>query len=603
MVIWLALVWIYQPARYYFFNDTWDILYGLLVNWKSILRPHNEYFLPLFKGFLLVEYKVFGAFHLPYMLVALALHAANAVLVYVLAKSLSLRWRVSLVAAVLFAFSAVPWEITATSLGPCVTLATFFMLLAIYLFRERPNRGATLASVAALSLAAFWVGGPPPIWLPVVLSLIYFQASPQQIDGKSRAATLFVIWTPLIIYFLSLRAVTTFSAILSTHHTRLSLASIPGMLEYTWVGAIFGLLSPSLTGRQGYSVSTNLVNAALFVLFLALSYWRLSAGTARKDFWFLVAFTLLPYPVISLGRLQLGLSLAAGSRYQYVPLAGFALLTALCFSSLHGSLRTARTRNSLAAAGLVLLTYHVVTHARVIRDGTPAADWGLSAQSFLRSAKQATYPVTSQLGAKVVGPEMPVPESLHPSPTMPLWRVLQVLEGTTETVVPAGDYLRGRDASLPGNLVRNGGFENPLDQDWTAGPDETFERSAAASHTGSFGAAILLSPDGSAVRREIMNTCPQSLPGRIWTFSIQVRTGGPGVIFSRIVFKNQSNSVLARTTSPAHSLEKQWDLAVVSAWSPEEACAVEVEVANGTSTAMAAFLDDAIAILHPASVP
>jgi hypothetical protein len=603
VAIWAGLVWTYQPSRYYFFNDAWDMLYGLLADPRSILRPHNEYFLPLFKGLFFIEYATLGRSHLWYMLIALAVHSTNAVLVYLLARSFALRWWAALGAAGMFAFSAVPWEITATSFGQCVTLPTFCMLAAVLTFRTRPIRGATLAAVAALSLAAFWVGGPPPVWLPLLLTLIYLQSGGLGAlrPPSVRPALVFAaIWAPLAIYLASLRAVMTFDAVLSSHQTRISLASVPGMAEYTWVGAIFGLLSPSVTGRQGYSDSTNLVNAALVGLFLAFAYWRLPSRTARRDFCFLAAFILLPYPVISLGRLQLGLSLAASSRYQYVPLAGFVLLVMLCWQATQASWRAPRARQGFAAVGLLLLAYHLVSHAAIIREGTPAATWGVAAQQFVHDAEAATYPATNSAGTRILGPELPVPDSLHRSSAFPLWRVLQILAGTTETIMPAGDYLRDKDASVAGNLARNGGFEDAPGTEWTVDPDGVLERSSVARRMGGFGAVARLARAGSAVRQQVVRMCPETLPGKIVSFSIQVRSADAGAVSSHVVFKDVSGGVLERPSSPDHPVVRDWSPVLVTAWSPPGTCAVEVEVASTVSHPVSLELDDAIVILHPA---
>jgi hypothetical protein len=600
--LWVALLWLYQPSRYYFFNDEWDMLYGLLLSPRSVFALHNEYFLPLFKIVLLAEYKLFGPSHQLYMLVALALHAGNAVLIYLLAQSFSLRPRTSLIAALMFAFSAVPWEITASSFGQCVTLPTFCTLLAVLLFRRKARTSSTLVVVAAISLAGFWVGGPPPIWLPLLLSLLYFQSNAWRSRNNEEPSypwVLFAIWTPAVLYAFSVRMVASSSSLMAVHHMTLSSASVPGMFRYTWAGTVFGLLSPSLTAHQAYSTSTNVTNAVLITSFLALGFYWLSSAEKRRDFSFLVAFSLLPYPIISLGRLQLGVSLAASSRYQYVPLVGLVLAVMLSWESIQKKWSNSVPRKICGVFGSVLLVYVLFHHIAVIRGGTPASVWGLSAQRFVRIAEAATYSsVGSAHGPAILGSGFPVPESVYPPGTLPTWKMQQVLRGETHSIVPPELFLRDKDASLTNNLVKNGGFEDDISDEWNTLSDATVKRITSVHRSGTFAARLALPPNG-IVYQQVANDCPRTDSNRIYSFSIWVNGKEGGMGQSRIVFRDAAGKELLSYASTNQPVGPEWKLSTVSALSPSDTCIIDVELSSKAATSVSFDIDDAIAIEYP----
>ena len=280
----------------------------------------------------------------------------------------------------------------------------------------------------------------------------------------------------------------------------------------------------------------------------------------------------------------------------------FALLVALCWQTIRNALKQKQIRRLFNTGGIVLLAYYLAFHGQVIRKFNPGADRGIRTQQFLQIAKQATYPGTIQAGEAILGPELAVPAYVSAPGYFPLWKVFQVLEGNTQTIVPIGDYLRDKDASFAASLIRNGGFENSLaDSPWKTYGGARSEQNRFASRTGNFGVETVL-PRSGAFSQDVITSCPVTISGRILTFSVQARTNRPGALAARIIFKNYENTILETYHSLTHPGDDQWHQVLVSGLSPEGTCIVGVDVTNESSSELTAMLDDAILVVHPGTV-
>ncbi len=600
----LASLWIHEPSRYYFFGDSWDLLHATLTSWKHLFTPHSEHLMPLFKVFYFLQYQLFGGNHVPYMVVVYALHAANSTLVYLLGRRLSLRQWPSAMAATIFAFSSVPYEVTGWSFEQCFLMSTLFILIAVYMFFQAPHRGKTLVWVAISSLAAFW-SGPIAFALPALLSayyLLWLTNENKRVEKTQVVTTMSAVWAPIVIYLASLRAVTTFASVLATHNTRLELHKVTSMIDFTLFGTTYGLVLPSLTFVNAQSFTSAPIIIILLVLFLVACYMRLSSRGERLGFWFLVCFLLIPHLAISLGRSQLGAGEALAPRYHYLPMIAFALLVTLCSQALGNALQQKQIRRLYNAGGIALLAYYLAFHGYVIRKINPGANRGIRTQQFLRIGRQATYPSSMQAGEAILGPELPVPEYVLAPGYFPLWKVFQVLEGNTGTVVPVGPYLQDKGASFPANLISNGGFEEPAGESpWKTYGGARFIQNRLASRTGNFGAEAVL-PSSGALSQDVITSCPVSISGRILTFSVQARTNRPSALTARIIFKNYEETILETYHSLPHPGDDQWHQVLVSGLSPEETCIVGVDVTNESSSELTAMLDDALLVAHPGTV-
>lgn len=605
VVTFVGCLYVHRPSRYYFFGDSWGALYGLLVDWKNVLQPHNEHLMPVFKGLYLLEYKLFGANHFLYMMVGFALHAANATLVYLLGRRLSLRPWPSVAAAIIFAFSWVHWEVTGWSFEQCFMLSTLFMLIVVILFCENPHRNRTLLWVGILSLAAYWSAAVSLALLPILFAfyVLWLASRSEPVERAQVLKTFLAMGLPFVVYLASLRATMSFSTVLAMNKTHLSLFNLPTVIDLTLFSAAYGLVLPTLTFINPQSLASAPLILLLVLLFLVLSYRRLEPELQHRAFRFLLCFLLLPLVVVSLGRIQWGPAHMLSSHYQYLPLVGFALLVALCGQALRDTLQQQRTQIWFNVAAVVLLAYYVDYHVHLIRRVNPAAYRGMQTQYFLQTARRATYPSSVPAGGAVLGPELSVPDFVHAPGSFPLWQVFQILDGNRRSVVPVGDYLRSQDATLAGNLIRNGGFEEPSQvSSWKGDGGARLERTDSAAHAGRYSAAIISPGNGSALSQDVIQSCPAPLSGKILTFSVQAKTQRAEALQASLIFKDRGNNVVGESRSRWHPGGDEWSPLVVSGLAPENTCIVAVSVVNPTSAEITGLVDDAILLAHPAAL-
>jgi hypothetical protein len=601
--VFLGSIWIHEPSRYYFFGDSWDVLYALLTNWKSILWLQNEHFIPLFKAFYLLEYKLFGHHHLGYMLVLFAMHAGIAVLVYRLGIHLSLRPWLASIAVMIFAFSSVHWEATGWSFEQQFILGTLLMLGAIDVFLGHPRRRNTLVAVALLSLAGWLAGGPIALCLPIVitayclLQVLYRRESTNQQLGK----TLVALWLPAVAYLVCAKVVGVPAPGAPSLVPHLHLRDAPAFLDYTLFGTIYGVVLNGLTFLQAQNLSSAVVILIALAGLVGLCY-RNMPSDRRSSFWFLVVFLFAPLLVTSLGRIQYGTLQALSSRYTYLPTVPFALLLVICWEGLRSQQARKGREVWWSGLGFLLLGYYFVFHFAIIRKQNPAADRGERAQQFLAIARRATYPESVQSGAAVLGPELLVPDYVcAPGPFL-LWKAFQVLDGDTRKIAPVSGYLKNEDASFAANLVHRGDFEAPESLDsWITYGAAKFEISRTAAHGGTFGVKVTLAP-AAAFSYDAIEACPARIPQTIFTFSIQAKSDRDAALVARIVSKDAQGEILGASQSVPNVGDSQWHPLVTSALTPPGTCVVGVDVVSTGPTEIESALDDAILVAHPGIV-
>lgn len=604
--IFLSLVWIHEPSRYYFFGDSWDTLRNLLLNYKYILKPHNEHFIPIFKAACLTEYEIFGGHHLGYAVLLLAMHAFAALFVYRIGRRLDLRPGLCVAAALIFAFSTAPWEVTDWSFEQQFAFGIALGLASTDSFLASRAEPRALLRSALLSLIGFWWGGPIVAAFPLTLTAYWIYVLPKM---ERREKEMFFevfssLWGPPVIYFLSFQAAKVYNArVLAINvapivpHVRLR--DFPSMIDFSLYGALNGVVVRSLTFIHPEALQPLSAMAILIVLavILVISYRRFTCSQTNA-FWFLTLLFWSSYPIIAIGRIQFGVDEANAPRYQYLPMAALALLIVLCWDGLRREIAAERTPYWWYGVSVLLLGYYLAFHSMVIRQFNLAADRGDVARKFLKVARQATYPAPMPPGTAVLGPELPVPFEITPS-HLPVWMIFQVLDQSTTSVVPVADYLSNENALAPFNLVRNGGFDASMASDWIALGGAQIVESPAAAHSGQSGASLVLPPN-AAISQNVLSNC--SSAGRIFTFAIETKTAQPGALAARIIFKDVKNTILDTSESQPHPGDSQWHQLVISGLSPPGACVVGVDLTNEAKAVVAASADDALLVLHPGTV-
>ena len=141
--VFAGTTWVQKPSRFSFFGDSWDVLYSFLLDPRTIWQPHNEHFIPLFKIFYFLQYRLFGANHLGYMLVLYLVHSLCAVFVYRIGRAMRLSYWSSIAAALIFSFNSVFWEVIGWSFEQSFALGVVFSLATLDTFlRGAPGKGS-----------------------------------------------------------------------------------------------------------------------------------------------------------------------------------------------------------------------------------------------------------------------------------------------------------------------------------------------------------------------------------------------------------------------------------------------------------------------------
>jgi len=604
----IGMVWVQRPSRFTFFGDSWDVLYAFLLDPRTILQPHNEHFIPLFKLLYFAEYKIFGAHHLGYMLVLYLLHCVVVVLVYSLGRQIGLSLWSSMTAALIFAFSSVPWEVTGWSFEQDFALGVLFVFANLSVFLRGAPEQDTLLRFAILSLIGYWAGGPICLVLPLTLTgyWVVRRLLAEDVNLRSLGYVLSALWVPAAIYYLSVRLAVRLTSHLPHHpiaypKMHLHLRDLPAMVDFSLFGTAWGLVLPTLTFIHSQAV----VSASFLLILLAILAvvcYRGLTSSQQIYFWLLASITIGAYLVISLGRLQYGVALGASSRYQYLSSASFALLLVLCWQGLRRTIVADRTPLWWHALGLLVVFYILAFHIKTTRVENLDAERGKKAQEFLTGAKKASYPEHMPEGTTVLGAAFQVPPALIP-PRRPLWMILQVLEGNRHTVVPVENYLEHAQTLDTFNIVRDGGFEKQVEnRDWRSFEGAEFSQNSQAAHRGEYGMSISLPKHGSAFSDNVIRTCSSELAEKVFTYAISVRTVSANALVARMLFKASDGTILSIYSSEPAPGDGQWHQLITGGLSPRGTCSVGIDVEDDGITRVSAMVDDALLVLHPGLV-
>jgi len=597
--------WVQQPSRFSFFGDSWDVLYFFLIDPRSIFQPHNEHFIPLFKILYFAQYKLFGAHHLDYMLVLYLLHSLAAVFVYRIGRQIQLPYWSSIAAALLFSFSSVPWEVLDWSFEQQFGLGVVFLLASLDTFLRGAPRKRSLLYVSLLSLVGYWAGGPIGLVLPTALTaywLVMYVTQPDAVKGTV-GRVLVALWSPLLLYYVTLRIAVKYTSKLAVNPIvfpplHLNVLDIPGMLDFSIFGTVWGMVLPTLTFIRPQSMKSAPVIFTLLAIGAMISYGRLSEGE-RLSFWLMIWIIVGAYLVISLGRLTFGVETAGSSRYQYLSAAPFALLLVLCWNALQRGLAGNPAPLWWHVLSFAFLAYFIVFHAENTVVDNVAADRGANVQEFLAAARKASFPAQSQKGTSVLGAAFAVPTYFTPA-RRPLWMIFQVLDHNTKRVLPEEKYLMDEEKLEQFNLVRNGGFEQPLGpSEWRTFAGAEFSRDAGAGHHGEYGININLPAPGSAFSRDVVNDCSPNVAGKVFTFAVEAKTRVPAALIARMLFKARDGRILAAFSSEPHSGDAQWHQLITGGLSPPETCTIGVDLSDDGTSGVTGMVDDALLLLHP----
>ena len=247
-------------------------------------------------------------------------HALNVVLLGRVMRACALSWVAVILAQVVFGLTPTNLEALAWSVQWSAVLSATFMLLAFDSFLRAPSSPASFAwaGASALCFSRGVLAGP-------VLAL--GSLWPSHGRERLRPARITARLAGYILPSIAVAVVIAVAATGNQHH-----------MKGNWgEAAVFGTwyycLNPAylLLSVESWGWRTT---ALLGLVKLALVGWALlrSGGRLRLLFALLVAFDLGNAVLLGIGRYHTGLTAAAGSRYQYVPLICIVPLAGFWFS-------------------------------------------------------------------------------------------------------------------------------------------------------------------------------------------------------------------------------------------------------------------------------
>ena len=582
----------YQPSRLYFFGDTWDILYVFQtrLGWPEAWIMHNDHFIPLSKVLLFFQYLLFGMNNFPYQVVNILILAANTVLLYVYSAEFSRRTVPRVFGALFFGVSVAHWEVTMWETGQQISLALLFLLLCL-IFHNRWRRQGDLRLLGVAFLSGLCASCSMDFGLLVLPLLVVQEVSlhwPAWRSGVIRTSGL------VLAILLS------YAALLVSHRPHYvdpghitSVRQIWQLLPWTVIGIRDGLVGPSS------ALFGPLALSGLFVI-VALFFWR--EALSWKRFGLLAvptAILLGSYFMTGVGRLSSGLGGGGSSRYQYLPVAGLALVVAWLAGIIFDLVQTLLPNLVWPLGVITLLTIpvHMISGYSYVRQHSPRFAWGDQAHRFV---DLAIYQHSWQLvphGEACVGPELNLPSSMYPF-RFPLARAAALYAASD--VFP--EFCRISMGSALGNPEVQ--RANLL--------QETVLSQGSSQGNPYNGAQSILENLGPGAAREVRIELPHA--GSAYGFDLQCasarepytfaasvkRLAGRPTACLRILSKDETGNILDTVNSPPISSPEFSDV-LLSTYVAQGAATVSVDLANLEDTAEPAVIvvKKAILVQHP----
>ena len=318
----------------------------------------NAYYRPVVMLTFALEYAVYGLRPWGFHLTNVLLHAANAVLVFLLLDRIVRFRRVALMAALLFAVHpANKAVITINDRTGLLAALFFFSSLLLYLEHHRMGGGMRAAVVYGLSLALFGLGlfsKEEAITLPLMLVLVdslNLGGGEKSLSYAGRAARYLPFFLLIVFFFwVRGRVIDAEAGIMEAFMIEpvLRLMTVPSIL----IDYLFTLLAPikiNYDPRIPLAMSIFQMGILIPILILAGVALAIPAFVVKAKMeafgalWYFITFApmcnIIPiYPDVALTELTTPV------RYLYLPSVGAFLVAALVFERLLGSAGKERPR-------------------------------------------------------------------------------------------------------------------------------------------------------------------------------------------------------------------------------------------------------------------
>jgi hypothetical protein len=336
----LSVVSLYAPAGgAWFFEDDLQWLAGTLTFEPGHLldvSSQNHFYRPVIALYFWAATPLFKGSPALFHWANILLHAANALLVLLIARAIGLRMRSAFAAAMFFLsmpayVEAIAWV---SALAEAVT--TFFGGIALYgALRGRRDGSSAWRALSVVSFAAaLMTHESAAILLPllVIADRAFVRDEEQRRSGWLRRLRFFIPHAMLLgVYLLVDASINQRSYLVEEGHYRIGWHAIENLLGY--VVALY-------VGKR--NLPTYVFVSATLVLLLLRGSPRVVFATS----W--LVLTILPFAFFTWGNT---------SRYAYTPAVGLALLLAEGFEWLESRLGRVLTRRAAAAAAAVLALF------------------------------------------------------------------------------------------------------------------------------------------------------------------------------------------------------------------------------------------------------
>ena len=347
----------------FFFQDDVGILIQLAATpiWQLVLAPQAEHFVPVFKLFSLVQYKMFALNFPLYVYSAYLIHLLNCFLLYKIANYLFKQRIFALTAVAVFSINITYIEPFFWWAAQGELLAMFFLACAFFFwlnFMERKSQKSLFISVPLLLFAGYSYG--VGVGAGIVFALISY-------IYKGILARSLLVKT--MLFFLLTGGISYLGGLLVAVHK--PLPQLVSLMDYfvrfiTFVaagvarGVVGRVFFPGFDPRH-FEIFPTVISFIPFLIFifLLISMFRNIRTEGKRKM--LVILVLMVYPYLWAGvlRAQFGLKQALAERYAYVSLFFFALL----FSFLILRLRQLRLLRSKRILVLFLTTILILQSA------------------------------------------------------------------------------------------------------------------------------------------------------------------------------------------------------------------------------------------------
>lgn len=367
-----ALIFYHKTLQVYFLSDDWKLFYLLdRYGFAAIAFNFESEFIRIIPCILLSAlYFLFGiSSALPFHLLGVLLHAANAGLVFVLAEKIFGRYLkrgssffYSLIAGLIFL--SLPYQVEAVTWmsGSSDLLACCFVLLSLIFYHEfkiSARQKHLFFSVFFFLLAA--LSKESSLFLPLLIFLLEMIGERKQMLSVARTVIFYFI--PILIYALLNRFLTGYFitpgvSIFTNMSFALFLENY--FLYAAKFFALYRLLPPEIKDVLKLLMEYKaVVLPAVAAILLAIYFWMRKKLVARPEIK-LAAFCLIAWGVSLLPVIHLETSFVGSpqsDRYGYLPSVFFVLLVAMIAALIN------RKAISIGAVCLVLIWFYAEVNA------------------------------------------------------------------------------------------------------------------------------------------------------------------------------------------------------------------------------------------------